>query len=35
VVVAGVTTATYLLTRPDSERPPVNAGGLGWAVRAP
>lgn len=35
VIVAGATTATYLLTRPDPERPPVNGGGLGWAVRAP
>lgn len=33
VVAAGVT--TYVLTRPDPERPPVDGGGLGWAARAP
>lgn len=35
VVVAGAAIATYALTRPDPERPAVNGGGLGWAVRSP
>lgn len=35
VVLAGAATTTYFLTRPEPERPPVDGGGLGWAVRAP
>ncbi len=35
VVVAGAAITTYALTRPDPERPAVNGGGLGWAVRSP
>ncbi len=32
VVLVGATTTTYLLTRPDPERPDVDAGTLGWKV---
>ena len=32
-VIAGAATSTYLLTRPDPERPAPNGGGLGWVVR--
>lgn len=35
VLVAGAAVTTYALTRPDPERPEVNGGGLGWAVRSP
>ncbi len=35
VVVAGAAITTYALTRPDPERPAVDGGGLGWAVRSP
>jgi len=35
VVVAGAALTTYVVTRPDPERPAVNGGGLGWAVRSP
>ncbi len=35
VVLAGAATATYFLTRPAPERPAVDGGGLGWAVKAP
>jgi hypothetical protein len=35
VLVAGAAVTTYALTRPDPERPDVNGGGLGWAVRSP
>jgi hypothetical protein len=35
VVLAGAAITTYAITRPDPERPPVDGGGLGWAVRAP
>jgi hypothetical protein len=35
VVLAGAAVTTYAVTRPDPERPPVDGGGLGWAVRAP
>lgn len=35
VVVVGAAVATYALTRPDPERPAVDGGGLGWAVRSP
>jgi hypothetical protein len=31
-VVAGVATATYLLTRPDPEAPPYDGGSLDWVV---
>lgn len=34
-VVGGAAVATYALTRPAPERPPVDGGGLGWAVRVP
>lgn len=34
-VVAGATITTYALTRPAPERPPLDGGGLGWAVRVP
>lgn len=34
-VVAGTVLTTYALTRPDPTRPPVDGGGLGWAVRVP
>lgn len=32
VVVIGAATATYFATRKDPERPPVDGGGLGWAI---
>lgn len=35
VILAGAAATTYALTRPDPERPAVDGGGLGWAVRAP
>jgi hypothetical protein len=35
VVVAGAATTTYLLTRPDPTRPPLDGGGLGWTVKLP
>ena len=34
VVVAGAAIGTYFATRPAPERPPVDGGGLGWAVQA-
>ena len=34
-VVVGTVLTTYALTRPDPTRPPVDGGGLGWAVRVP
>lgn len=34
-VVVGTAAATYYTTRPEPERPPVDGGGLGWAVRVP
>lgn len=35
VLVAGAVTTTYLVTRPEPERPPLDGGGLGWTARAP
>jgi hypothetical protein len=35
VVVAGAATATYFVTRPDPQRPPLEGGGLGWTAKAP
>ena len=35
VVVAGAVLGTYAATRPEPERPAVDGGGLGWAIRAP
>jgi hypothetical protein len=35
VVVTGAAVTTWALTRPEPERPPLDGGGLGWAVRAP
>lgn len=35
VVVVGAAVTTYVVTRPEPERPPVDGGGLGWAARAP
>lgn len=35
LLVAGAAVTTYAVTRPDPTRPPVDGGGLGWAVRAP
>jgi len=35
VVVVGTAAGTWLATRPDPERPAVDGGGLGWAVRVP
>lgn len=35
VAVGGAVAVTYFATRPDPERPPVNGGGLGWAVEVP
>ena len=34
-VLAAATLTTYLVTRPDPERPAANGGGLGWVLRAP
>jgi hypothetical protein len=34
-VVAGAITTTYLLTRPDLERPEPDGGGFGWVVTVP
>ncbi|APR76143.1 TonB-dependent receptor [Minicystis rosea] len=34
-VVTGVVVTTYVATRPDPQRPPIDGGGLGWAVRVP
>jgi hypothetical protein len=34
-VVAGAVITTYAATRPEPTRPPVDGGGLGWAVRVP
>ncbi len=34
VVVAGVALGTYAATRPEPDRPAVDGGGLGWAIRA-
>jgi hypothetical protein len=34
VVVAGAAIGTYFATRPGPVRPPVDGGGLGWAVQA-
>lgn len=35
VVVAGAVIGTYAATRPAPQRPPIDTGGLGWAVHAP
>jgi hypothetical protein len=35
VVVAGAATTTYVLTRPEPKRAPVNGGTLGWTVSVP
>lgn len=35
VVVTGAVIGTYLLTRPEPERQPLNGGGLGWTVPVP
>jgi hypothetical protein len=35
VVVGGVAVTTWAATRPAPHRPPVDGGGLGWAVRVP
>lgn len=34
-VIAGAAITTYALTRPAPQRPPLDGGGLGWAVRVP
>lgn len=34
-IVLGASAMTYLLTRPEPERPPANGGGLGWVLRVP
>ena len=34
-VLAAATVTTYLVTRPDPERPAANGGGLGWVLRTP
>jgi hypothetical protein len=34
-VIAGAAITTYALTRPTPTRPPLDGGGLGWAVRVP
>ncbi len=34
VLVAGVAAGTYVATRPEPERPPLNGGGLGWTLQA-
>jgi hypothetical protein len=34
-VLAIATVSTYLLTRPDPQRPAANGGGLGWVLRTP
>jgi hypothetical protein len=34
-VVSGAIVATYFLTRPAPERPAVDMGGLGWALKVP
>lgn len=33
--VAAAVVVTYVATRPEPERPPVDGGGLGWSVRLP
>lgn len=35
VVIAGAAVGTYLVTRPDPERPAPDGGGLGWVVTVP
>lgn len=35
VVVAGAALTTFVVTRPEPERPAINGGGLGWSARAP
>jgi hypothetical protein len=35
VVVVGTAVSTYYASRPEPERPPVDGGGLGWAIRVP
>jgi len=35
VIVAGAAITTYLVTRPDPERPALDGGGLGWTARSP
>jgi hypothetical protein len=35
LLLAGAAATTYFVTRPAPERPAVDGGGLGWAVRAP
>ena len=34
-VLAGAAITTYAVTRPTPRRPPLDGGGLGWAVRVP
>lgn len=34
-IVAGAVVTTYLVTRPAPERPAVDSGGLGWALKTP
>jgi hypothetical protein len=34
-VVIGAVVVTYFVTRPAPERPPVDGGGLGWALKTP
>ena len=34
-IVTGAIIVTYFVTRPAPERPPVDAGGLNWALKAP
>ena len=33
--VATAAVVTYFVVRPEPERPPLNGGGLGWAIRVP
>jgi hypothetical protein len=35
VIVAGAVVTTYAVTRPAPERPPLDGGGLGWAIKVP
>ena len=35
VIVAGAALTTYVVTRPEPERPALNGGGLGWSARSP
>lgn len=34
-VIGGAAVTTYVLARPAPQRPPLDGGGLGWAVRVP